>query len=42
VQKTYSHMMPDGRDRARKAKAEFFRRAAAEEERKKSGEMDVR
>ena len=28
VQKTYSHMMPDDRDRARKAKAEFFRRPA--------------
>jgi integrase len=31
VQKTYSHMMPDDRDRARKAKAEFFRRPAAQE-----------
>jgi hypothetical protein len=31
VQNTYGHMMPDDRDRARKAKAAFFRREAAEE-----------
>ncbi|HZR53648.1 MAG TPA: site-specific integrase [Streptosporangiaceae bacterium] len=40
VQKTYSHMMPDDRDRARKAKGQFFTRSrqAGEE----SGARDVR
>jgi site-specific recombinase XerD len=30
VQATYSHMMPDDRDRARKAKKQFFARPAAQ------------
>ena len=38
VQKTYSHMMPDDRECARKAKAQFFRRPSTGE----SGAAGVR
>ena len=42
VQKTYSHMMPDDRDKARKAKGQFFARPAKAAERSASGGHDVR
>jgi integrase len=42
VQKTYSHMMPDDRDKARRAIEQFFARPAKTEGRSASGEHDVR
>jgi integrase len=41
VQKTYSHMMPDDRDKARRAKAQFFARPSGQEA-GKSGAAGVR
>ena len=40
VQATYSHMMPDDRDKARKAKKEFFARTKADSQ-DASGGSDV-
>lgn len=37
VQKTYSHMMPDDRDKARKAIGQFFARPAAQDGEQKAG-----
>jgi integrase len=42
VQATYSHMMPDDRDRARKAMEKFFARTGGDEGRAASGGRDVR
>lgn len=42
VQKTYSHLMPDDRDKARRAMEEFFRRPAGQDGREESGGRDVR
>jgi integrase len=42
VQATYSHMMPDDRDRARKAMERFFARPADGEDAGESGGRDVR
>jgi len=42
VQKTYSHMMPDDRDKARRAMKLFLARPAEGEGRESSGGRDVR
>ena len=42
VQATYSHMMPDDRDRARKAMERFFARPAKGDGNAASGGRDVR